>query len=76
MRQFDTSVDMGAKSGNASGYHLRSLAETAVYRFKQLMGRFVEARRWENERTEVRLKAKALNKMTRLGMPETSKTAG
>jgi len=58
-----------------SGYHRRSLAETAVYRFKQLMGRFVEARRWENERTEVRLKAKALNKMTRLGMPETSKTA-
>jgi hypothetical protein len=59
----------------ASGYHRRSLAETAVYRFKQLMGRFVEARKWENERTEVRLKAKALNKMTRLGMPETSKTA-
>jgi hypothetical protein len=59
----------------ASGYHRRSLAETAVYRFKQLMGRFVEARRWENERTEVRLKAKALNKMTLLGMPETSKTA-
>jgi hypothetical protein len=58
-----------------SGYHRRSLAETAVYRFKQLMGRFVEARKWENERTEVRLKAKALNKMTRLGMPETSKTA-
>jgi hypothetical protein len=57
-----------------SGYHRRSLAETAVYRFKQLMGRFVEARRWENECTEVQLKAKALNKMTRLGMPETSKT--
>jgi hypothetical protein len=57
-----------------SGYHRRSLAETAVYRFKQLMGRFVEARRWENECTEIRLKAKALNKMTRLGMPETSKT--
>lgn len=57
------------------GYYRRSLAETAVYRFKQLMGRFVEARRWENERTEVRLKAKAINKMTRLGMPETSKAA-
>ncbi len=57
------------------GYHRRSLAETAVYRFKGLMGRFVEARTWENERTEVRLKAKALNRMTRLGMPETSETA-
>ena len=57
------------------GYHQRSLAETAIYRFKGLMGRFVEARTWENERTEVRLKAKTLNQMTRLGMPKTSKTA-
>lgn len=55
-------------------YHQRSLAETAVYRFKGLMGRFVEARTWENERTEVRLKAKTLNRMTRLGMPKTSST--
>lgn len=55
-------------------YHQRSLAETAVYRFKGLMGRFVEARTWENERTEVRLKAKTLNQMTELGMPKTSST--
>ena len=53
-------------------YHRRSLAETAVYRFKGLMGRFVQARTWENERVEVRLKVKALNRMTQLGMPETS----
>lgn len=57
------------------GYHRRSLAETAVYRFKQLMGRFVEARRWDNEKVEVKLKAKTLNRMTRLGMPQTSKVA-
>ena len=56
------------------GYHRRSLAETAVYRFKGLMGRFVEARTWENERTEVRLEAKTLNRMTRSGMPETTPT--
>ena len=53
-------------------YHRRSLAETSVYRFKQIMGRYVEARTWENEQTEVRLKVRALNRMTRLGMPETS----
>ncbi len=58
-----------------SGYHRRSLAETAMYRFKTLMGRFVEARTWKNEEVEVRLKAKALNRMTRLGMPETSSVA-
>lgn len=56
-------------------YHRRSLAETAVYRVKQLMGRFVEARRWENEKVEVRLEAKVLNRMAQLGMPETRKTA-
>lgn len=29
------------------GYHRRSLVEIAVYRFKMLMERFVEARTWE-----------------------------
>ena len=57
------------------GYHQRSLAETAIYRFKGLMGRFVEARTWENERTEVCLKAKTLNQVTQLGMPKTSRPA-
>jgi hypothetical protein len=59
-----------------SCYHRRSLAETAVYRFKTLMGRFVEARTWENERTEVRLKVRALNLMTGLGMPKTAEIEG
>jgi hypothetical protein len=31
----------------------------------------MEARRWENEKVDVRFKAKALNRMTRLGMPQT-----
>ena len=31
----------------------------------------MEARTWEDERTEVRLKAKTVNQMTRLGMPKT-----
>jgi len=57
-------------------YHRRSLAETAMYRFKQLMGRYVEARRWANEVVEVRLKAKVLNRMARPGIPETRKIAG
>jgi hypothetical protein len=33
----------------------RPLSGTAVYRFKTLMGRFVEARTWKNEKVEVRL---------------------
>ena len=54
-------------------YHRRSLGETAVCRYKQLVGRFVEARRWACEQVEVKLGAKVLNKMMRLGMPETVK---
>jgi len=50
-------------------------AEDGIYRFKGPMGRFVEARTWENERTEVCLKAKTLNQMTQLGMPKTSRPA-
>jgi hypothetical protein len=41
-----------------------------MYRFKQIMGQFVEARRWANEQTEVKLAATVLNEMTRLGMPD------
>lgn len=52
------------------GYHRRSLAETAVYRFKQLIGRALRARRLANQRTEARLGCQILNRMTRLGMPE------
>ena len=46
-----------------------------MYRFKTLMGRFVEARTWKNEEVEVQLKAKVLNRMTELGMPKTSAVA-
>jgi hypothetical protein len=56
-------------------YHRRSLGETAMYRFKQIIGRFVKARQRANEKGEVKLAAKVLNKMTSLGMQETVKIA-
>jgi hypothetical protein len=52
-----------AKWKREHGYHLRSLAETAMRRFKQLTGRFIAARTWANEVVEVRLRAKVLNVM-------------
>ena len=52
------------------GYHRRSLAETALYRFKQLIGRVLRARRLATQRTEARLGCQILNRMTALGMPE------
>lgn len=53
-----------------TGYHRRSLAETAVFRFKVIFGNSLTTRTIERQVTEVRIKAAALNRMTQLGMPE------
>ena len=53
-----------------SHYHRRSLAETAMYRFKQLLGRTLAARNFESQCTEAFIKCSAMNRMTNLGMPE------
>jgi len=52
------------------GYHERNLAETTVFRFKTLFGPALSARDERSRATEVRLKGAALNRMTRLGMPD------
>jgi hypothetical protein len=53
-----------------SDYHRRSLAEVAMYRFKQLLGRTLSARIFENQCTEAFIKCNAMNRMTGLGMPD------
>jgi hypothetical protein len=53
----------------ARGYHHRSLAENAMYRFKQLFGDRLASRRFETQLTEVHVRVAALNVMTYLGMP-------
>jgi hypothetical protein len=53
-----------------AGYHRRSLAETGVYRFKTIFGNTLSTRTLPRQVTEVRIKAAALNRMTRLGMPD------
>ena len=53
-----------------SHYHRRSLAETAMYRFKQLLGRTLSARTFENQSAEAFIKCTAMNRMIRLGMPD------
>lgn len=52
------------------GYHLRSLAETALFRFKRIIGRVLRARTLVNQCTEARLGGKILNEMLALGRPE------
>ena len=54
----------------ASGYHRRSLAETQIYRYKQLIGNTLKARTEANQQVESRLGCALLNRMIHLGKPE------
>jgi len=57
-----------------SGYGRRSLIETAVYRYKTIIGRRLCARSLANQRTEAKIGCNVLNRMTRFGMPVTVRT--
>lgn len=54
----------------AMGYHIRSLSETAMFRFKTIFGDRLDARNFNQQRTEFLIKAPILNKMMKLGMPD------
>jgi hypothetical protein len=54
----------------AVAYHRRSLAETAVFRFKMISGNTLSARSLPRQITEAHLKAAALNRITQLSMPD------
>jgi IS5 family transposase len=53
-----------------SGYHIRSLAETGVFRLKTIFGGHLASRRPERQVTEGAVRCRALNIMTHLGMPD------
>jgi len=53
-----------------NGYHKRSLAETAMFRLKKILGTRISSQVLESQRVEVSIKCNILNKMTGLGMPE------
>ncbi len=57
------------------GYHRRSLAETAVFRFKIIFGNTMRAWTLPRQITEARIKGAALNRMTQLGMPDSYRIA-
>lgn len=53
-----------------SGYHRRSLAETAMYRFKQLLAAGkISLRNYNGQVGEVMVYVSAINKLNTLGMP-------
>jgi hypothetical protein len=53
-----------------SGYSKRSRVETAVFRYKAIIGRSMRSRTLAGQRVEVQMACGILNTMTRLGMPD------
>jgi Transposase DDE domain len=53
-----------------SGYHRRSLVETAFFRLKTIFSERLRSRRDETQATEAMLRCVALNRMTSLGLPD------
>lgn len=53
-----------------SGYHMRSLAETVMFRLKTIFGSDLSARMLETQSTQALIRCMALNRMTHLGMPQ------
>ncbi len=58
-----------------SGYHIRSLAETTMFRLKTIFGDRLSARRIETQISQALIRCAALNRMTHLGMPDSYKVA-
>lgn len=56
-----------------SGYHRRSIAETAMMRFKLIHGPDLYSRKPQTQQTEVDVKIKLLNITTAQGMPLSKK---
>jgi hypothetical protein len=52
-----------------SGYNRQSLIETAMFRYKTIIGRRPHARTLPNQRTEAKIGCDVLNRRTALGMP-------
>ncbi|MEM7303891.1 MAG: IS5 family transposase [Pseudomonadota bacterium] len=53
-----------------SGYHRRSLAETAMFRYKTIISPSLKARKMTAQKTEAAIAIHILNRFTALGMPK------
>jgi hypothetical protein len=58
-----------------SGYHIRSLAETYMFRLKTIFGDQLSARLPETQTAQAMIRCTALNRITYLGMPESYSVA-
>ncbi len=69
-RAYDTSSVYAAIEAHGSGYTRRSLVETAMSRYKAIIGGAMRSRTMAQQRVEVTLACKILNRITYLGMPD------
>jgi hypothetical protein len=53
-----------------SGYHRRSIAESTMFRYKNIFGGKMISRDINQQEIEVKIKCKILNRMIKLGMPD------
>jgi len=77
-RERDAAVEQIRENGKEhwkenSGYHQRSLAETAVFQIKTAFGAEVRANDIQNQIAEAVMKSKVLNKFIHQGMPDSVK---
>jgi hypothetical protein len=59
----------------AVGYGKRSLVETAMFRYKVLIGPTLRARKFETQKSEARMACAMINRMTQLGRPISQRIA-
>ncbi len=52
-----------------TGYNRRSLVETAMFRYKTIVGACLRSRNFDSQKTEEKIGVAVINKMTGLGMP-------
>lgn len=58
-----------------TGYHRRSLAETAMFRYKTLIGPSLRSRAFDRQKVEAAIAVRCINRLTALGMPKSLRIA-
>ena len=75
MKTLLTSRCINQRGAGQTEYNRRSIAETAMYRMKQLLGDSLTLRDYNGQVAEAMALVRALNKMTKAGMPESVRIA-
>ena len=64
-------AEVGREAWKAeTGYHRRSLAETAMLRYKTLIGPSLRSRTFDRQKVEAAVAVRCINRFTALGMPK------